>query len=484
MFEELSMVNGIAVRGRQIVVPVSLRADAIALAHEGHQCADKTINLLRQTCWFPKMSSMVRTFVSSCSGCNASATNTTPVPLEPNLLPEGPWQKLHADFKGPIGGSYYLHIVIDQFSKYAEVDIVKSTSFKKLRPILERIFSTHGIPESVSSDNGPPYPSDEMERYAIEKGFQLLPVTPCDPQSNGFAESFVKFMCKMVHTCIADGKSPKVELHNYLLQYRATPHSTTGVSPAELLFGRKIQTKLPQIKVREDSEMVKDVRKKHDERKMQQKHYFDKRHRAHEKVITQGDQVLVKQKKSTTKTPYDPSPYTVTSIDGNRLHLIREDGSKRIRDKNQIRLVIERPADLIPSWTTENYSVSDYMSFEIEGDFNFNENHYSTGPESNSTEYPANGRDDEPEHEIERHSGNESHEEYPQESITDGPQPMLYDIDEDEEARMNALLLRAHDNQQGADEADGKRLTRSSGLRLEWNSAMNEGDVVIERKDN
>ena len=61
---------------------------------------------------------------------------------------------------------------------------------------------------------------------------------------------------------------------------------------------------------------------------------------------------------------------------------------------------------------------------------------------------------------------------------------MLYDIDEDEEARMNELLLRAHGNQQGADEADGKRLTRSSGLRLEWNSAMNEGDVVIEHKDN
>ena len=63
--------------------------------------------------------------------------------------------------------------MIDQFSKYPEVDIVTSTSFKKLRPILDRVMATHGIPETVSSDNGPPYPSDDMEIYAAEKGFSL-----------------------------------------------------------------------------------------------------------------------------------------------------------------------------------------------------------------------------------------------------------------------------------------------------------------------
>ena len=183
VFEELSNIDGIIVRGNQILIPNSLRADAIGLAHEGHQYAEKTLNLLRQTSWFPKMSSMVRSYVSSCRGCNAAATHTPPVPLEPNLLPNGPWQELHADFKGPIGGSYYLHIVIDQFSKYPEVDILKSTSFKKLRPVLERIFATHGNPRKISSDNGPPYPSSEMENYALEKGLLLKPTSPCDPQA-------------------------------------------------------------------------------------------------------------------------------------------------------------------------------------------------------------------------------------------------------------------------------------------------------------
>ena len=81
VFEELSNFDGIIVRGSQMVIPDSLRADAIGLAHEGHQCADKTINLLRQTCWFNKLSSMVHAFVTSCRGCNAAATHTTPVTL-------------------------------------------------------------------------------------------------------------------------------------------------------------------------------------------------------------------------------------------------------------------------------------------------------------------------------------------------------------------------------------------------------------------
>ena len=43
------------------------------------------------------------------------------------------------------------------------------------------------------------------------------------------------------------GKQWKKDVRKYLIAYRSTPHMTTGVSPAELLFGRKIQTKLPEF---------------------------------------------------------------------------------------------------------------------------------------------------------------------------------------------------------------------------------------------
>ena len=35
----------------------------------------------------------------------------------------------------------------------------------------------------------------------------------------------------------------------YLMAYKATPHKVTGRSPVELLFNRKIRTKLPGLHV-------------------------------------------------------------------------------------------------------------------------------------------------------------------------------------------------------------------------------------------
>ena len=204
IFNELTLFNGMILRGEQVIIPPSLYSEVTSLAHEGHQGADKTLKLLRETCWFPGMRNHVIQYVKSCIACNAATSHENPVPLEPNLLPQRPWQKLHADFKGPIGGQYYLHIVVDQYSKYPEVDVVSSTSFTKLKPVLDRIFATHGYPETMTADNGPPYPSSEMKQYAKEKGFRLTPVSPKDPRGNGFVENFVKNMCKLIHTSMVE----------------------------------------------------------------------------------------------------------------------------------------------------------------------------------------------------------------------------------------------------------------------------------------
>ena len=136
-------------------------------------------------------------------------------------------------------------MLIDQFSKYPEVDAISSTCFSKLEHRPNRLFATNGVPDEITTDNGPPYFSDEMAHYAKMMGFRHHSTTPMDPQSNGFAENFVKSVCKLVHTATVEGKDPRKEINTFLLQYCSTPHSTTGKSPAELLFGRKLKTKLP-----------------------------------------------------------------------------------------------------------------------------------------------------------------------------------------------------------------------------------------------
>ena len=76
VFEELSTVDGLVVRGEQLVIPKGLQAIVIQLAHEGHMGYEKTLNTLRQSVWFPGMADMVRKYVESCLPCQAANPKT------------------------------------------------------------------------------------------------------------------------------------------------------------------------------------------------------------------------------------------------------------------------------------------------------------------------------------------------------------------------------------------------------------------------
>ena len=68
----------------------------------------------------------------------------------------------------------YFHVLIDQFSRWPEVEVVTSTSFDKLKPALERSWSLLGIPDQVTHDNGPPYNYRKWTAYAQSKTANAL----------------------------------------------------------------------------------------------------------------------------------------------------------------------------------------------------------------------------------------------------------------------------------------------------------------------
>ena len=53
------------------MVPKALQAQAIAIAHEGHQQTDGTLRMLRETQWFRNMQKLVKDYVESCK-CQAA----------------------------------------------------------------------------------------------------------------------------------------------------------------------------------------------------------------------------------------------------------------------------------------------------------------------------------------------------------------------------------------------------------------------------
>ena len=149
---------------------------------------------------------------------------------------------------GPVTGSggEYLLVVQCLYSRFPAVEIISSTGHKAVIPALDRIMSAFGIPDKLGSHNGPSFNEKEFHAFARYTGFQFDPVTPLAPWANGTVERFMPNLTKVLQTVKEEGHNWRQELQRYLRAYRSTQHSSTGFSPAHLLFnGRKYKTKLP-----------------------------------------------------------------------------------------------------------------------------------------------------------------------------------------------------------------------------------------------
>ena len=109
-----------------------------------------------------------------------------------------------------------------------------ATTVQRLRTVLTRF----GAPESVVTDNGPQFIGMEFEQFCERNGIRHIKVAPYYPASNGLAEravqTFKQGFQKYTEGTIED------RVAWFLLHYRIIPHSTTGMSPAQLLFGRQL----------------------------------------------------------------------------------------------------------------------------------------------------------------------------------------------------------------------------------------------------
>jgi transposase InsO family protein len=159
---------------------------------------------------------------------------------------------------------------------------MKSTTAEKTVEKLKITFARHGLPLTVRTDNGPQFVSQVFSDYMRNIGAKHLKTTPRWPQANGEVERQNQSLLKRMKIAQAEGKDWQEEILSYLAAYRASPHPSTGYSPAELLFGRKIRTKLPQL----NTEMVdnethdQDIRDRDAEKKGLSKLYADEKRNA------------------------------------------------------------------------------------------------------------------------------------------------------------------------------------------------------------
>ena len=120
--------------------------------------------------------------------------------------------------------------------------------------VLKELFSEHGIPETLRSDNGPQFASHLLTEIAKEWNFDHNTSSPKNPRGNGQAETTVKIIKGLLRHAKYSGQDPYLAL----LAYRSTPIDAHLCSPAEMLYQRTIHTTLPQRIHQKDPHAVDD----------------------------------------------------------------------------------------------------------------------------------------------------------------------------------------------------------------------------------
>jgi len=306
-------------RGTRIVIPETLQQQTIQLAHEGHQGITKCKALLREKVWFAAIDKKVEEVVSQCIYCAANTPQNHREPLQMSELPEAKWTNLAADFYGPLPTGEMLLVIQDEYSRFPVIEVVHSTSANTTIAAMDRILSMFSTPKVIKTDNGPPFNSTQFAQFAEYMGFKHRKITPLWPRANAECERFMQSLGKILRIAHQQGTNWKQEMQSFLRSYRTSPHSTTKVSPHEMLFCCKPRTRIPeyqQVTKADDQE----VRRRDGAAKAIMKAYADNRNNATECKLKIGDTVLVRQNRTNKLSSiYDPVPYKISEIKGSMI---------------------------------------------------------------------------------------------------------------------------------------------------------------------
>ncbi|CAL8098879.1 unnamed protein product [Calicophoron daubneyi] len=171
---------------------------------------------------------------SNSEGANVQQESETVVPQ--------PWSTIHVDFVTKTKNCHYF-IAIDTTTQWPEVIFTAHAAAPVAVMSLRRIFARFGIPQTLISDDKPQFCTPQFAEFCSQHEIEYIR-TPSTRQNSRddikyFTEEFKKWLDEYPRSVPS-----RDALLNFLLKYRSSPNPQTrnGISPAELLLGRKLTT--------------------------------------------------------------------------------------------------------------------------------------------------------------------------------------------------------------------------------------------------
>ena len=246
--ESLSTIDGVVVYKDRVIIPPKLRTEVLENLHSAHQGVTMMNARAESSVFWPGITNDIIKIRARCCHCDQMAPSQPSAPPVTPIRPEYPFQCICADYCQKEGSNYL--IMVDRYSSWPIVHRAgygEMTS-KNLISALKIHCGTYGIPEELSSDGGPQLESMETNQFLRAYGIHHRVSSVAFPHSNTRAELGVKAMKRLLtNNTGANGSLDTDKVLRALLQYRNTPDPATGMSPAQVIFGRQIRDFTPVV---------------------------------------------------------------------------------------------------------------------------------------------------------------------------------------------------------------------------------------------
>ena len=242
---ELSTVGPVVLVGDRVVIPTSLQSEVLEVLHAAHQGTTGMTNRATSSCYWPGMLADISRKRAACSSCDRSAPSQPSAPPTPLPHPSYPFELICSDYFSLYGRKYL--IMVDRYSGWLSVyDTGKAEGAKGLISALKTHFTTFGISMELASDGGPEYTAAATKWFMRDWGVHHRKSSAYFPHSNQRAELGVKSAKRMLRdNASRSGTLDTDKFKRALLMHRNTPDRDTGVSPAQVVFGRPIRDFIP-----------------------------------------------------------------------------------------------------------------------------------------------------------------------------------------------------------------------------------------------
>lgn len=306
----------------------------------GHQGVNRTYKRIRERYKWQKMFKDVKRFIKTCRSCQLNkCSKTTKMPMIITTTSTYPFEKIFLDIVGPLNQTNnfnkYLLTFQDDLSKFSiAIPIPDQEASTVARNFVTKIICQYGTPKTLLTDQGTNFLSQVFKESCKLLNIKQFQCTSYHPQSNGSLERSHRTLVEYLRTFINKDMNNWDDFIPFAtFTYNTTPHTSTGFSPFELLYGRKAilpsaLTKSPELLYNYDDynnelksrfqhchEIARNTLMRHKEQSKAK--YDDKTHNLSLKI---GDNVLLKNETPTAgKTrklqPLFKGPYKIVSLD-------------------------------------------------------------------------------------------------------------------------------------------------------------------------